>query len=420
MTNDNIQVAEFEKDIEKMGWVFGLEAVSALAREMDINFDIPVVHVAGTNGKGSVCMMLASVFKEAELNFGLFVSPAVFDPLEVIQVSGEKIAKEEYDELMLEAKAACDRVVEQGISHPTAFEVKTVVAFKYFSKKNCQVIILETGLGGTEDATNFIEKNICSVITEIGMDHMDILGESIEDIAAAKAGIIKKGCPVVCGVKDERASRIIKKRARELNAEFYHIDDIFVKSALQDMEINQRVGIQKRNAKTASLAADITLRRITDLDEGRISSKIRGGIHNAKIPGRFETILSDPEVIIDGGHNIQAVSAIYETIKAEKWIFVIGMLKDKEYEKVLDLMCPLAETVYTVTVPNDRAVKGSELKAEVLKRNARAICFEDKDGIEKAVRAAIGEAKEKELKVLVFGSFYYLSKVVDAVKHMEG
>ncbi|MCR5468109.1 MAG: bifunctional folylpolyglutamate synthase/dihydrofolate synthase [Lachnospiraceae bacterium] len=403
-------VKEFEKNLDSLGWVFGLEAVSSLVDEMGIGDNIPVIHVAGTNGKGSVCMMLSNIFKEAGLKAGLYISPAVFDSLETISIDGQNITEESYDKHMLSIREACERVVKKGLSHPTAFEVKTALAYGWFYENKCDVIVFETGLGGLTDATNFIKNPLCSVITEIGMDHMDILGESIEDIARAKAGIIKEGCPVFTGVSNEQALNVIKEVAGEKHSKLTLVD--FPK---KEYRLTSPVPAQQKNAALAFSVAEFVLEK---LNLSVADAVIEKGISLTTFPGRFEKICDEPTVYIDGGHNVQAVTELKKTIEllnksenhpGRKWVFVFGILKDKDYESVIDIMAPLAKTFHVITVPNSRALEADVLKNEIEKRGVKAFSYED---IGDAYKAACLEAKEEGTKVLAFGSFYYLKRII--------
>ncbi|MCR5271419.1 MAG: hypothetical protein K6E13_00340 [Lachnospiraceae bacterium] len=413
-------VNEFENEIEKLGWVFGLDSVSALVEELKIKEDIPVIHVAGTNGKGSVCLMLSGIMKEANLKCGLYTSPAVFYTYESITINGQAIEQDVYNDYMIRIKKACEGVVERGISHPTAFEVKTALAYKYFHDMKCDIIVFETGLGGSLDATNFIRKPICSVITEIGMDHTDILGDTIEDIAKAKAGIIKKGSTIFNAATDDKANSVIEKKAKELGADYLKV--CYNLSNDRSYKLKTPVECQKRNAHTSEIVAHFVLERLTNMNSLGIEKTIRRGIEECNFPGRFERISDKPLVYIDGGHNAQAVKEVAQTVlrlereQNKKWVFIFGILKDKDYKTVLDEMCPLAETFHIITVPNPRALDADIIKKEVLKRNTKAVVHEN---IEEAVDAALDEALGSDTCVLAFGSFYYLKYVKRAIKNGE-
>ncbi len=420
LVSDNTKLEGFEKKIEDLGWIFGLESVSALIDELDIsalNPDrqgraIPLIHVAGTNGKGSVCMLLKNIFMAAGLKCGLFTSPAVFDPFETITVNDRAIDKENYEKLMELMMEASERVVKRGISHPTAFEVKTALAYYYFYMMGCDIIVFETGLGGELDATNFVNNPLCSVISEIGIDHTDILGASIESIAHAKAGIVKPNSVVFDASTSALANNIIKKKADEVGAKYIALPFTDEDEKKEGFGLKSPAACQKKNAHTAAVVARYALESSELADKVLFDeSYIRDGIESCVFPGRFEKICDEPLVYIDGAHNVQAVNELKKNLLAlgmRKCVFVMGMLRDKDYKHVLDIMCPLAESVNTITIKNSRTLLAGELSDEVKKRNVSSTAYEN---IEDALKNACDKAREKSLPVIVFGSFYYLGDV---------
>lgn len=410
---------------------------------------LSVIHVAGTNGKGSTCSMIAEILKEAGYLVGRYSSPAVFAYEEIYQINGVPIAHEDYAECMEQVKAACERLIRAGKPHPTSFEIETALAFLYFAKKKCELVVLETGMGGATDATNLISSPVCSVLTDISRDHMGFLGDTLAEIAAVKAGIIKKGRPVVTVRQEPEAMEVIEKQAKELGAKLivaeeericrvgYDADgmelvcgggccgdkvSVCEGTRKADRKIPEELCLhlsltgahQVKNALLALTAAE-TLRRlgytITEKD-------ILAGFENARWPGRFETIHREPRIIIDGAHNEGAAEKLKDTIENcftnQPITYIIGVLADKEHEKMLRLLLPYARKVYTVTPDNPRALPGEELCREAQKYHSDVTC---EDSVMHAVEHALDGAGRDGV-ILAFGSLSYLEQVKEAVRQL--
>ena len=226
MGNEEEAAAYLEK-IGKSGSIYGLDGIRGLMRELgDVQDRLDTVHVAGTNGKGSVCAMLTSILMEAGYRVGTYVSPAVFGRREQYQIDREPIPEEKFADVISRVKAACGRMAAKGMRQPTVFEVETAAAFFYFYEEGCQVAVIETGMGGAQDATNILKRPRLSVITSISFDHMGFLGDSLAEIARAKAGIIKEnGRAVALKPRQEEARRAIEDACREKRASLTYADD---------------------------------------------------------------------------------------------------------------------------------------------------------------------------------------------------
>ena len=219
------QARRFAQEASKSGSVLGLASIRALMSELDnVQEALPIIHLAGTNGKGSVGAYLASIFCAAGLSVARYTSPAVFDPLEVFTYNGENITESEYAKVMSQVKDACDIMVSVGKECPTIFEIETAAAFLWFYEKKPDVVLLETGMGGATDATNLITHPLASVITTISMDHMQFLGNTLGEIAAVKAGIIKENCPVFSAPQQQEVVQVLKKTAEEKHAGITFVD----------------------------------------------------------------------------------------------------------------------------------------------------------------------------------------------------
>ena len=215
------ETVKYIEEKQSLGSVFGLETMKELLRRLgNPQKSLSVVHIAGTNGKGSVLAMISTVLKEGGYCTGRYFSPSVFRKLETIQVGNQPISKKNFAKHMTEIRTKAEEMVLEGFSHPTVFEMETGAAFCYFAEKSCDIVLLETGLGGKMDATNVIESPMLTVFTSISMDHMNILGEDLEQISKEKAGILKKGCLAVTTRQREEVMNVLKKEADSLGCPF--------------------------------------------------------------------------------------------------------------------------------------------------------------------------------------------------------
>ncbi len=386
---------------------------------------LKVVHVAGTNGKGSFCAMLDSVLREAGYKTGLFTSPFIEEFEERIQYCGEPISKEELAMTVGEVKDSCLAMSDP----PTEFEVITAVGFSYFKKKNVDIVILECGMGGRLDSTNVIPDPVLSVITGISLDHVAFLGDTVEKIAAEKAGIIKETRPVLYGGRKGDAQRVIKKKAAELSSPYYEkslsdirLRKVSVKGSTFDYKKHKNIKLsligtyQPENASNVIEAVEI-LRR----DGYRITDKhLRDGLKNAKWKGRFERLSEFPPVYFDGGHNEEGVNAAVRSVRecfGKKKINIIsGVLKDKDYEKIGKKISSVADCVYTVTPDSPRALDAAEY-AEVIKKNGvEAYACE---GFDDAVKKGYERALKNGRPLLCVGSLYSYPDFKKALKNAD-
>lgn len=444
----------FADKTKAYGSVLGLDSIRALMAELgNVQEELSVIHIAGTNGKGSVGAMLDAVLQSAGCRVGRYSSPAVFAYEEIWQINGQNISREDYGAVMSRVAAACQALVEQGRPHPTSFEVETALAFLYFREQQCDVVLLETGMGGSMDATNLISHPLCSVITSISRDHMAFLGNTLTEIAEAKAGIIKEGCPVVSAWQQPEAEAVLRRTAQERHAPMTVAEK--VSEVSYDMDRLQLaygdIGTVTVNLTGAYQAANTacaleTVRRLQALGYGISPKQIRTGLAQVRWSGRMERLCSHPYFFLDGAHNEAAAYRLAETVENcftnRRITYIIGVLADKEYEKMLSILLPYCRKVYTVTPGNPRA-----LAAEELARSAREIlCGEisregqernvcrDQTGagrffdaesvpevvcapdISRAVEAALQEAEPEDV-ILALGSLSYLAEVKACVSN---
>lgn len=413
----------------KFGTRPGLERVSALLDELGRPQDkLKFVHVAGTNGKGSFCTMMSEILKSAGYKTGLFTSPYVFDFRERIQINGEMISEEELCEITAEVKAAAEKIAERDLQ-PTEFEFITAVALKYFADKNCNVVVLEVGLGGRLDSTNIIKTPLLSAIMSISLDHMAVLGDTVEEIAAEKSGIIKENGVTVCfSRQDERAEKIIRKTAEEKGNVYIKSspDDIKVlscdlsgtKAIYKDMEIFIPL-IGEHQVYNAQTAVDAAL-ALNDRDLSISPENIIDGISKARIPARTELFGKNPLTILDGAHNREGVEALLlnlnKFLKGRKLTVIMGMMEDKEYEFAADEISKLAKT-FTATLPSNPRAVSPKVLAEIAEKNCSDvfICENPAEAYRK-----IYEKAQKDDIILVCGSLYLAGDVRGEIVSLNG
>lgn len=380
---------EYINSLLRFGIKSGLERISRLCELLGSPQDsLQFIHVAGTNGKGSTCAYLSSIFMGAGYKTGMFTSPYVTDFRERFQINGELISKEKLCVYTERVRAATQQMRET----PTEFEFITALAFLYFAGEGCDIVVLEVGLGGRFDATNIIKKPLCSVVTSIGLDHVAILGDTIEKIAYEKAGIIKKDCPVVCsGCLPDDAMAVMKDIAKERNSPM-HVAD---KPSESPLKI--RGNMQGYNAATAALAARISGMELT-------KEQIENGLKTATITARCEFLT--PTLLLDGGHNPQAIEVLCDCIKQsfDSPVAMLGMMADKDMEEGISKIAPLCRRIYAVPVDNSRTATPKQI-AEIASRFCEDVV--ECDSPSEAVKMLLSEDGEK----VVCGSFYLAGEV---------
>ncbi|MCU6747906.1 bifunctional folylpolyglutamate synthase/dihydrofolate synthase [Faecalicatena acetigenes] len=414
-------------EVSKYGSVLGLDTIRGLLRELgDPQNDLKFIHIAGTNGKGSVLAYTSTILSEAGYRIGRYVSPTVVSYLERIQIDGKMITEESFAGLTQRIKEAIARMKAAGKPHPTVFEIETAMAFLYFREEKCNLVVLETGLGGALDATNIIENVLCAVFASISRDHMGILGNTVEAITENKAGIIKQGCTVVTTRQQEKVKEILQKKANKKACPFIEAD----MSAVEILEGSYKGSCfsykeyprirtclagnnQVENAVTALEIIEV----LKDKGYEIAPNCVYRGMEKTRWTGRFSCILEHPLMILDGAHNEDAARRLYENVTAylpgRRLIYIMGVFKDKEYAKIVQIMCPLAASVHTVDLPD----KERSLSAEKLAEEAEKYCpaAQAEKSIENAVDKAMAEAGEEDA-ILVFGSLSYLGEVLEIVK----
>ena len=409
-----------------------VDLLERLGRPQD---DLRFVHVAGTNGKGSVCAYLASVLQAAGYKVGLFTSPFILCFEERIRVNGENIRAEELARAVEAVRPAAEAVEADTGDHPTEFELMAAVAFEHFCAVGCDLVVLEVGLGGRLDATNVIDASEASVICRIGLDHTDLLGDTVAAIAGEKAGIVKPGCPVASWPQEREAMAIIEAVAAERGCELVVPDfsqlavEPLAGAALrrfswqgQEFETRLLGSYQPFNAALALETVRVLRGRGWDIpEEAEVA-----GLASARWPGRCEMVAASPLTIVDGGHNPQGAEALAASLAdllgeegRGSVDFALGVLADKDYPAMVRAVAPWARSfsVYAPTSP--RALSADELAAcvrEVLGEEGRAddvpvrVCAEAAEAL-RAARAAAGS----QGVAVAFGTLYAIADLMAAL-----
>ena len=412
--------------IHGISWTFckpGLERIEALCESLGHpERELRFVHVAGTNGKGSFCSMLSEVLRAAGYKVGLFTSPYIYEFNERMRVNGRNIPDDTLAEITEHVRPHAEALTDR----PTEFELISAIAFEYFRRERCDVVVLEAGMGGRLDSTNVIRDPYLSVITGIALDHTAFLGDTVERIAAEKAGIIKDGAPVIFGGEDDSAYRVIADTAAERGSEIYRADytRLRVHSAdeqgarfsyrhREDLHISLLGLYQPRNASLVTDAVDILNRRGLKISE----SALREGLSAARWRARFEVIHEDPTVIFDGAHNPQGIDAAVESIKhyfRDRPVAVLtGVLRDKDYHVIAERISEVSDRAFTITPNNPRALTAAEYAAELSRYGVTAT---PTGGVDEALRLGMEYAAEQGTALCCLGSLYTYVEVIDAME----
>ena len=412
--------------VSKYGSVLGLESIRHLMEELgNPQNELQVIHIAGTNGKGSILAYVSTVLQCAGWKVGRYISPTVMEYLERFQIDGEYMPKEVLLPIVEEVKWAAEQMQMKGMPYPTVFEIETAIAFVYFARENCDYVVLETGLGGRLDATNIVKNTQVCVFASISMDHMAVLGNTLAEITEEKAGILKTESVAVSYPQTEEVRKILQQKADEKNIPLWFADkeqvvvqkeelgsQIFSYKEFRDVEIQ----LTGRNQIENAITALEVIRALRNQNVSIPDEAIYQGMRRTVWPGRFQVLETSPLVIVDGAHNEDATRRLAENIRTylqgRPIIGVMGVFKDKAYKTIIEIMQPYLEYVYTIDLPNkDRTLDRREL-VRVLK--AQGISAEDCESVEKALRKAKKRAKDGQA-VLVFGSLSYLGEVI----HLE-
>ncbi|MDD6404583.1 MAG: HD domain-containing protein [Clostridiales bacterium] len=409
-----------------LGSVLGLENIQELLRRLGSpQEDIKVVHIAGTNGKGSICAFLDDILEDAGYTVGRYISPTIFTYLERFQINKEYMAESDFAGYLELVKAVADDMVRDGFHRPTSFETETALAFCYFRDKKVDFLLLETGMGGLEDATNVCTQPVCTIIASISMDHMRFLGDNLKDIYMQKLGILKDGVPCVSyPVQEELMSLWVQKydekrcseastmiNSSDIDIQYCGLDGSVFTYKGEKFELAVPGIYQIYNSVTAIETA-YTLQKL-----GFALNKVNvfSGVKKTYWKGRFQRIMEEPMVYVDGAHNPGGWKALRKNIDeyfaGRRLIYVCGVFKDKDYRQMLEIMMPDASDFIAVQPDNPRALDKKEL-AELAKTYIDSVFVAD--DVDGAVEQAIDIAGTGENTVIIiFGSLSFIGPIID-------
>ncbi|OUO29549.1 folylpolyglutamate synthase/dihydrofolate synthase family protein [Eubacterium sp. An3] len=440
---------QYHKIIEKLkkrGSTPGLEPVRALLAALKHPEEkIAVVHIAGTNGKGSVFSFLSAILQEGGYRVGRYISPTIHSYEERFQINGQEISPEKLEKYYVRMERAMEqmeRTQQPSLRQPTLFEVETALAFLYFAEEQVDVALIETGMGGTDDATNVIEHPLLTVISSVSYDHKAFLGDTLEEIAGEKAGIIKENVPVVVEENVPEVCRIMQETAARK-----HAPCTLIRAADYQVETESVTGStfiwkkhrfsiflpgqhQISNAVTALAAAEELMERLPSegrrkLEPGENARfipaadkrlgwpEMERGLANARWPGRLELLGERPYTFRDGAHNPDGARKLAQFLEKHftnrRIIYIMGVLKDKEYEKMLAELMPLASEIYTFRPNNERGLSGEVLAACAQRFGVPSHCCQD---VNEAIRRGREKAEQEDV-IVICGSLSFMEEMED-------
>ncbi|MCG2826543.1 MAG: bifunctional folylpolyglutamate synthase/dihydrofolate synthase [Thermoplasmatales archaeon] len=411
------QSLEYVYSLESFGIKLGLDRIRFLLRKFgNPEKKMRIIHVAGTNGKGSVCAMLGSVLRE-KYDVGVYTSPHLVDIRERITINGRMISKNDFSRIMTEIKKIN---VPSCFGHPTFFETLTAVALKYFHEKKVDFAVVEVGLGGRLDATNIV-KPLFSVITNVSMEHEDVLGNTLEKIAGEKAGIIKKNVPVVTSAKSKKVLAVIKRICREKGCRLINAgENVKIRKIGHNLD-GQFFNLQTKKNKYFNLRIPFlgkhqlvnaaTALSVIELLGGFSEMDVRNGFSKTKWPGRLEIINKNPLIVVDGAHNPDCMRklkpAVIEYFNYDKLILVLGILSDKNIKKMVKIIAPPSDIV-VITKPDTVRAADPEIIKNEAEKYIRTVVV--KDNVKNALDYAKSIANKNDM-ILVTGSLYTVGDV---------
>lgn len=426
------EALQFLRELTKFGMNFGLDRIKTLLGLLgNPERNLQVIHIGGTNGKGSVAAMVSSILQAEGKRVGTFTSPHLDSYRERIRINGEMIPEEDVARLLTEIRPLLEQMVAAGHEHPTEFEINTALALLYFSRKQVDLAVVEVGLGGLIDSTNVVHP-LVTVITNVGMDHMDYLGNTIEEITRIKAGIIKENTIVITGATKPQVLRILEEKCAEKGVPLVKVgQDVryeYTAAGLAGQEFTVRTPDREYPSLKIPLLgrhqvvnASVAVAAVEALrQQGVVVSDraLREGLSRTEWPARLELIEGEPPVLVDVAHNYDGAAALAEALKEyfadKKIVLLIGMLADKEREKVLGLLAPLAEAI-VVTRPNSPRAGDWEQLAVEARRYLDTVTVEPE--IHRAVERACEFAADiEDGLVCITGSFYMVAEARQAVR----
>lgn len=417
---DYIKARTYIDESHRFGGEMGLEAITCLLEKLgNPQEDLQFIHIAGTNGKGSVGAYLAAVLQEAGYRIGRFISPTLYEYRERIQINGAYIEEEAFGRLMDPVVKAIGELEEEHKPLPSPFEMETALSFLYYKEKECDFVLLECGMGGKTDATNVIRNTKLAVITSISMDHMEYLGNTLGAIAGQKSGIIKPGSRVVTCRQEKEAMEVIERESKKQGCLLYVGDK--TEAELVTADIDHMVFRYRKETYTIHLAGSHQLenavlalagiRALQDAGYQISSEQIRNGMEKARWNGRFTILKKDPYLVVDGAHNPDAARKLQESLRMyfpnREFVFLMGVFRDKQYEAIAKRMAPMAREIIAMETPdNPRALPAKEL-GEVLRRYKTPEQVHVADSLEEALQMGEKLARKEDV-IVAFGSLSFI------------
>ena len=416
------ETLEYIQSLNQYGSVLGLDNMLRLCEKLGHpETRCKFIHIAGTNGKGSTAAYIAHMLMAAGFRVGRYVSPTITDYRERFQIGKRMITQKDLCEYVERLKAVCEELVAEGHPHPTPFEVETALGFLYFAEKKCDYVVLEVGMGGATDATNVIPAPVACVWASISMDHMGFLGKDLTSIAGVKAGIAKEGSLLISCKQEREVEVVLQKKAEQVGGSLVVADAskaTGIKYGLTTQQFSYKglpklkihlAGIHQISNAVTAVEVMLQLRKMgVDISDKAIYKGLEDTIWQA----RLEVLGKQPLFVIDGAHNEDAarklVSSIETYFSGKRMIYIMGVLKDKEYEKILSMTAKYAEHILTITPPeNPRALGAYELALAAREYHNQVTNL---SSLEEAVEVSHLLA-DKDTVILCFGSLSYLGAI---------
>lgn len=417
--NNLEKIDNYFEELRSRGFVLGLDNMYAVLEALGHPEEKQnIVIIGGTNGKGSTISYLSAILREKGLKVGTFTSPEILVFNDRIQINQINIPMEDLEDILIKIK----KITEEEEISITEFEMITAIGLEYFYREKCDITLLEVGMGGRLDSTNAVQNPILTAITRIGLDHTDFLGNTIEEITREKAGIIKEKTPVILYNEDPKVVEIIEEISKEKKAPLIKNDLEEIEYVNMDLEglifhykdfKNLKLSMLGKNQMAnASMAIEMALVLNDLLDLNLSNEDLYSGLYKGKITGRFQKISDEPLIFLDGGHNLQAITALKENLDLlfpnEKIVFITGFLKDKEYLKCIQVIGPKSKVFLTVEPENPRKLESSILRDVILKEGFQAI---NMDHMENALNF-VHSMYDDEI-IVIFGSLFEIKEVIE-------
>lgn len=425
---DYQQSRAYIREAEKYGSVLGLANMQEMMKRLkNPQDDLQYVHVGGTNGKGSVIAYLYTTLSKAGYRVGRYISPTIYSYRERMETAGRPVSREKFAEYLTKVAEVIAEMTEEGLPHPTPFEIETAVAFLFFKDENCDLVLLEVGMGGSLDATNIIRNTKLAVLVSISMDHQSFLGNTFAEIAEKKAGIVKPGCTAVTTIQKKEAEQVLREKCEKEGVKLLKAD--WKEAEVQNEGCTGQTFRYKGEIYQVALAgvyqtenAVLALEALEALDKCGFPTTVqarREGLGNTLWNGRFTAICEKPLWIVDGAHNPAAADMLAASIrhyfKDKKIYYIMGVFRDKDYRSIIEKTHSHAEKILTIQTPgNPRALPAEELAQAVREYHEDVQAY---SSIREAVKEAFRLAKQQDV-VLAFGSLSFIGELTEIVRDM--